>query len=904
MVGMKSVRAGIAVGVIFLLSAPFAALGQEVTCLEEETCTSNGTVVGVEPENNFSAQQVADYRCAAGAGAENGFLPFRPDATCLVTPAPDASALECKGVDKPTVVSKCDGGKCVAKELCKKPLAEKPIEIPGGGGTTDPQQPSPTPTPSGPATTNPLPSNPTPSPTPSVPSGTGSGSSRGGGGSGNVPNGTPDTELPAVDVVQDTRPSSGSTFDTSKPAYTLMPPNTQGNGGTFGASPGNVFGDPFANANNTTFTGMFGGTGWGSEASAGLGLFANIASAVGNLFGGFGDIFSGDSSGVPGTVLNPAPVQNPAPTPRPAPVTTQPPMQPSDAAARERLDALDEKLRALNESRGIDINTGISSGRGPTPRTLFEDFPLAPLEPTDRIGLPTVGSGEPLIGGTPRGTLPSGVVNDAKNLDGITVPQPDPAPLPPRPTPTPPITRELATLEVERAREALADRWWLEEMLDWVGIGSDEGVAYQRAQQQLRVAAIREGLEKITEDVRSIPDPIQVAEGGPVITDLQSFNDALAARLTPQEKEQYQREWGAFMGRVDAAQTPEEVDRLVNEELAKKGPVVDLINEFSKKDPRFKEAVESDGGSFPVVLEQVKTSAPTGPYRLLEGLNAIGERVRDAAQRAIENVGRAFDRVSDNPPQVTLPDASLAQPLPEPTPPAPSTPTPAPQPTPQPAPQPTQTASRSSAFLQGGLGILSALLGTVINFFDDGDDTASPQPAPQPEPSDTQPAAASITANPADVDDGDTTLLSWTSVGTLSCVVVDSSLSVIRRGGVRGDLTSPALNASTRFGVICDIEEGKDKFINEVLVRVNGDDSEPERLFAQSGRASTAAPASDSSSSGGTSSGSTGSGANGGQTQSPQPVDVRTCDPQQSLESFTRCLCEAEPNPNGCSLVQ
>jgi outer membrane biosynthesis protein TonB len=349
----------------------------------------------------------------------------------------------------------------------------------------------------------------------------------------------------------------------------------------------------------------------------------------------------------------------------------------------------------------------------------------------------------------------------------------------------------------------------------------------------------------------------------------------------------------------DAAETDEERTNIINQKL----------DEIRAIDPAIEKVLEDT--TFEIDLEaEITAPAPQpalSPSRMLEGLSKIGERVRDAAQRAMENVVRVFDDVSDNPPQVTLPDTSLSQPLPEPEAPTPEkpepapTPSPTPQPSPQPAPQPTQPsqASRPNSFLQGGLGILSALLGTVLNFFNDDGTSSQPSQPSQPVQSN---AAASIAANPSTINDGDTTRLSWTSVGTLSCVVVDSTLNVIKRGGTAGDLTSAALSESTRFGVICDIEAGKDKFVNETLVRVTGDESEPKRLFAQSGRASTAAPASGSSS-GGTSDGSTGSGASG-QNPPPQPVDVRTCDPEQSLESFTRCLCEAEPNPNGCSLVQ
>ncbi len=157
-------------------------------------------------------------------------------------------------------------------------------------------------------------------------------------------------------------------------------------------------------------------------------------------------------------------------------------------------------------------------------------------------------------------------------------------------------------------------------------------------------------------------------------------------------------------------------------------------------------------------------------------------------------------------------------------------------------------------------------------------------------------SSASITANPSTIDSGESTKLSWSSIGTLGCAVVDSELKTIARDGQNGDIFSLALERSTRFGVICDIENGNDKFINETLVRVRGDESEPVRIFSQTGKASNAAPVS--------SSGSTAQngGTSGGASSAPTPVDVRTCDPDQSMDSFIKCLCEAEPNPNGCSI--
>lgn len=247
------------------------------------------------------------------------------------------------------------------------------------------------------------------------------------------------------------------------------------------------------------------------------------------------------------------------------------------------------------------------------------------------------------------------------------------------------------------------------------------------------------------------------------------------------------------------------------------------------------------------------------------------------------------------------PSPAPTQPTPQPTP----TPTPTPQPTPGPTPKPpatptpipvsppTSSSQPSGGFVQGSISLLSSLLNSIASFFSGGEAAAPSQSSATTPPQII--ASASIAANPSMIDDGKTTELSWSSVGTLSCAIVDSGLNVIKQNGPNGTIVSPALMMSTRFGVICDIENGNDKFINETLVRVNGDESEPARIFAQIGKASSAAPV--------PSSGSNGqNGGTSGTSAAEAPVDVRTCDPDQSMDSFIKCLCEAEPNPNGCTI--
>jgi len=866
------------------------------------------------PLRGSTRQDVGNFRCAAGQGVENGFDPLKEGEVCMREPiSGDQVGLECKDIANPVITSICKSGKCVASLKCDgKPLEDKPYEIPGGSsGKDDPLKPAPTPTPTpSTPTPSPTPSAPqpsTPSPSPSAPS-IPSGGSGGGGTSGSVrpsPTGEGwEGELISESPKPVTPPKPGTTFTDSGSPFTLKPGTKPSIGGIISGngeyldgvfSGGNPFGNTFGDASPS-----FGGTG----AAAGFNLFSNFISTIGSLFGGFGGgggLSSGNSSPTPAPA--PAPTPQPQPQPQPTPVTTKPPVQVADAAAQDRLKALDEKLKRLNESRGIDINKPTQSPLDlPLERNILTGFPIVPLQPADRIGLPTVGSGEPLIGGTPRGTLPPAVVKDAENPSGITVPIPEVTPLPPSVVTTIiPTTAAEAFAAVEETREALDDRSWFGEMLDWVGIGSKEGVAYRQALNELKAASMREGLEKIAADVRAIPSTVQVAQGGSVMTDATPPEaEALENTLTPQQRAQFEREYNELVQEFDAATTDEERSAIINKKF----------DELRAIDPAIEKALE--GTTFEIDLEsEIAAAAPQPaptPSRLLEGLSKIGERVAEAARTAIDRLGYVLGVGASIPEGVEIPvTETSAQPEPTPTPepeptpmpdtkPAP-TPAPAPQPAPQPDPKPTQTqqsASRPNSFLQGGLGILSALLGTVLNFFNDDDSNSAPT-TPEPKPTQSA-AAASITANPSSIDDGDTSELSWTSVGTLSCVVVDSTLNVIKRGGKDGELTTPALNSSTRFGVICDIESGKDKFVNETLVRVNGDENEPKRLFAQSGRVSTAAPVQ----------GGSGAeaGASGGSSSNPNPIDVRTCNPEQSMDTFIKCLCEAEPNPNGCSLVQ
>lgn len=215
--------------------------------------------------------------------------------------------------------------------------------------------------------------------------------------------------------------------------------------------------------------------------------------------------------------------------------------------------------------------------------------------------------------------------------------------------------------------------------------------------------------------------------------------------------------------------------------------------------------------------------------------------------------------------------------------------------------------SGGGGFLSGGMSLLGGLWQGLVGWFTGGEEEPeTPQPR-QPTQS-TQPPqqiVGAIVGNPSLIDSGTTTRLSWSSVGTdagnSTCAVITVDFAVYQRGKQNGTITSPILTESTRFGLICDVNNAKDKLLNETLVRVRGDDTDPPRIFSPE---QIAESQNVNSASAGTSAGSgTGAGVStGGQSGNPTPEDVRTCDPEQSMDSFIRCLCEAEPNPNGCTI--
>ena len=227
-------------------------------------------------------------------------------------------------------------------------------------------------------------------------------------------------------------------------------------------------------------------------------------------------------------------------------------------------------------------------------------------------------------------------------------------------------------------------------------------------------------------------------------------------------------------------------------------------------------------------------------------------------------------------------------------------------------------SSSGGGFLAGGMSLLNSLLQGFLAWWNGQPvESETPRPAQPSQPTTPPPKIeGTIVASLSIVDRGETTQLAWSSVGTdsgpLACAVIDDDYAVIKRAGQSGTTTSPVLYESTRFGLVCNVHEASDKLLSETLVRVHGDSTDPPPIFSTAsstasgqagGSSNTGGQGNAGGPSGGGSSGgpSTGGGG-GGQSGNPTPEDIRTCDPDQPIDSFIRCLCEAEPNPAGCTI--
>ena len=846
---------------------------------------------------------------------ETGADPLKEGEQCGTKKVP------CEDGEEGEIISRCKSGKCVATESCGKPLEDKPYEIPDSA----PQQPDTQPalTPSTGGIENPIPSSPTPStPGSGGTGGTGSGSSN------------PDV-LPPIDVVQNPTPTAppntvptklpgwqgGSTF--SSPSVVTPTPGRGGfeSGGVYSG------GNPFTNPSGTTFTGSWGASSAGSTFNF-FSAFAGFANFFSGLWGGGG---SGESAQQP---VAPQPEQDLNGRAEEVLRRFQARPDVQEAARRaeaERTKMIEDalKLGAPSPFQTSQDRTGLPAPGEKTLQEIVRDMeqPMNPRLPPSVIQEENVPQPS-----SPRGENPA-PVQVAEVGGGMTDVSP---PLPTHP--------EWWTPQMENAFVAgigaglspqdaatRAENEFVEGVFAGLNGGrlssgaSDVGIARRILQEE--VATAERALEN-----KYMTQALPFYEYWDTFIQLSPEQQALRAaegRLSLLADAEGRARLGQSAGTLEpSVMTP------AREFAIAPGVIVKVSNEPATFDT--KNAIDLlDYGPLAVGQKGINAvrnwwngtaatpATPEPTSGLIGGLSAMGERVRNATRMLANRFG--FGSTVPQPVSVppvssgefsgseseTLPSTITREPIPTPTPTPQSTPQPQPSPTSAPAPAPVRDtatptptpapaspsdppqASSGSGFVQGSMSLFSSLLNSIASFFRSTPETSTPQPA-APQPS-VIAASASIAANPSSIDDGETTELSWSSVGTLSCAVVDSGMKTIVQNGPNGKIVSSALMMSTRFGVICDIENGNDKFINETLVRVNGDESDPDRIFAQIGRASSAAPVS--------SSGTDGpSGGAQGASGAEAPVDVRTCDPDQSMDTFIKCLCEAEPNPSGCAI--
>ncbi len=879
------------------------------------------------------AQDLANMKCLAGTGADMsktayaGISPIKEGEVCLT------KAVTCESGKDGEAVARCKAGKCIGTESCGAPLPDKPYEIPGS-----------TPTPSNPPSSDTPSTGGIPNPIPSTSSGSGGASGSGsGGGTGGTPTISPDGQSREFELVRETPPATskpGSTFTNSGSSFQLNPRSPSWGSG--GLSDDGVYsgGNPFSNPDGTTFDdGSWGSSGSGASAN----LFSNFVSGFMSLVSGFSGFWGGGGGSSAITPSQPAP-------PQAAPSQAQDPNQ----RAQDIIDRFQQRpdsqaaARRAEEERQQAIKDALKLGAS----TPFQAF-----QSQDRTGLPAPGEKSlddllhDMVAPPTNPHIPSDIIRQQEQQ---------------LPTNTEPTSENRNPVQVAQNGDGTNDAspplpshpdWWTPQLENTFAAGIESGLsaddAAARAQNEF-VEGVYAGLA----DGRLAPDASDVGLARRILEE----DVATAERIREREYMTYalpfyeqidkffsvtpqQRAVDAARARLSLLSNAEATARLGQYSGSMEPPVTkpfDTTGFVDIFDWKYNPIALTAKGvnkvvawwSGPAVGATVPTSVPEEPRSgLLAGLSSVAARVTEATRSVAARfgfgasvpAGVSYPEVSPPPsipsaptpapnvpvtppappasPPSTPPSTPPAKPLVEPTPkpsvPAPSQPAPprtpsAPNPSPN-APTPSAPA-QSGGLVQSGINLISLILQSLGNFFTGSSGGATtPTPAETQQPTPIAPAG-SITANPAQVDSGEQSKLSWSSVGTQGCAVIDGSFDVLVRGGTTGDLISPSLTASARFGLVCDIAGGKDKFVNETLVRVKGDASDPPMLFPYSGSVSQAVTQGNVNVPAGTgSSASTGS-------SSSQPNDVRTCDPEQSIDSFIHCLCQAEPNSNGCTI--
>lgn len=215
----------------------------------------------------------------------------------------------------------------------------------------------------------------------------------------------------------------------------------------------------------------------------------------------------------------------------------------------------------------------------------------------------------------------------------------------------------------------------------------------------------------------------------------------------------------------------------------------------------------------------------------------------------------------------------------------------------------------------GSLGSLGNIAKSLPQLMQNLKNLFNPQQNTQPT-TPTNIPTVKLDANPMSVVSGTTTRLSWSSENTASCTVIGPGSATLTRGGASGVITSPALATSTEFAVICAGIDGLSATNATVTVSVEGSTAPTVPVILPAGVTKNASYSTAfNSSSGSTGSGSASGTGNGNTTSgngtNEAPVTPKTsgvdqygnkvsawCDPNQSIDTYTTCLCNLEPT--GC----
>lgn len=847
-------------------------------------------------------------------------------------------------------IGRCKAGKCIATESCGKPLSGLPdVPVDGAGSGSGTAQPAPLPT------TLPTSGSPFTLPPPTD----GSGSAAGGTGGGAInptPLPAPTPTPPSTPAAPGTKPAGSSSGAGGTGGTTFMPisvntvsPGTSPSGSTLAhpAYTGGVFSDGNPFYAGSTFGGSYGGI----SSSGGVGgtLIGSAVSLFTNFF--LGQLFSGSAVGGSGvtsptgtTVLTsnsgpPTPAQN---------VQTQKPVVRTDF---KQVYIGDDRLAASKKPDGSyeyvlvrpDGSTRPASKeevdaafaaitRGAAEKTQPISLSDASAEVSDvykkNIGDTTI----PPLQQQGNNNRESTNVEDRRNDPPLDLGGPNWSLLDNVPKggtqPLADVYRFVGAADGKTDLPLNVPEWWTPALSNGfaaeVQAGYTPGEAYARARTNaiegafagLADGRLAPGSAEVDAAKKLLEENLAIAkqerdrayDAAPIgfyklldrvvsVSPGQIAVDRAEARLTELVQQEGYARLGMYAGTYEAPVTAPNDTSLVK--IVDTPIVLGTGRTFDLFDPRT--WLRGGGGALTDSAvtphtPQAQNTSPSAPpaSSLLSGLSAVASRVAWAVQTTVRSaLGLPLPQVE------TPPGTSIANSASEPD----ATPTP-----PVPSPNPSRARDISALLLRpvqtGSLfgsinwwtvlmgGVRGAILGLLTP---STSSTASNVSVPQV-PQSAENAAAFITAAPSHVSAGSTTRLAWSSTGTSICAVVDAELVVIAAGGQKGVTSSPPITATTRFGVICNALGGHDKVLNETLVVVEGSTSTPAQLFSDAGRASKAT--------GGTSGSFTVTSGTGATAGNPKPVDVRTCDPQLPIDVFIQCLCVAEPNPAGCSLVR